>query len=415
MSAVERLLAIARNEIGYLEKKTNSNLDDKYANAGHNNYNKYARDLDRTILYNGRKNGFAWCDVFVDWCFVMAFGFDMALKLTCQPTKSCGAGCTYSMNYFKNKGQFYKSNPKPGDQIFFSDDGGKTSYHTGIVEKVAGGRVYTIEGNTSSEPGVVDNGGAVRDKSYALSYSQIGGYGRPDFSLADNSAKPATPTKPAEPTTPSIIDAPIKYNEPKAATVANADVINVRVGPGTNYTKIGTILKGEKINIIGASSDKKWYKFKNSAYADAWMSASYVAIDATIPEIPYSTPKQGKVTARSGLNVRTGPGTNYKVIGALSYGSTLSIVASSKDNKWYRVTTGTYNGWVSASYVEVVANATYKTTTAALYLRSGRGTNYTALALIPKGTRVEVSDLKSNWYKVKYNNINGYSHANYLK
>ena len=39
-------------------------------------------------------------------------------------------------------------------------------YHTGIVEKVSGGRVYTIEGNTSSQPGVVPNGGCVRDKNY---------------------------------------------------------------------------------------------------------------------------------------------------------------------------------------------------------------------------------------------------------
>lgn len=56
-------------------------------------------------------------------------------------------------------------------------------YHTGIVEKVAGGRVYTIEGNTSSAAGVVENGGCVQDKSYPLTYSKIGGYGRPDFSI----------------------------------------------------------------------------------------------------------------------------------------------------------------------------------------------------------------------------------------
>ena len=56
-------------------------------------------------------------------------------------------------------------------------------YHTGIVEKVSGGRVYTIEGNTSSQPGVVPNGGCVRDKNYPLNASYIGGYGRPDFSI----------------------------------------------------------------------------------------------------------------------------------------------------------------------------------------------------------------------------------------
>lgn len=47
------------------------------------------------------------------------------------------------------------------------------------MEKVENGRVYTIEGNTSSAAGVVENGGCVRNKSYALSYEKIGGYGRP--------------------------------------------------------------------------------------------------------------------------------------------------------------------------------------------------------------------------------------------
>lgn len=97
--------------------------------------------------------------------------------------KGVGAGCSGSANYYKQKGQFHTSGPQPGDQIFFTNDGGKTMYHTGIVEKVAGGRVYTIEGNTSSAAGVVENGGCVRDKSYALTYSKIGGYGRPDFSI----------------------------------------------------------------------------------------------------------------------------------------------------------------------------------------------------------------------------------------
>ena len=83
-------------------------------------------------------------------------------------------------------GQFHTKNPQPGDQIFFTNDSGKTMYHTGIVEKVAGGRVYTIEGNTSSLPGVVENGGCVRDKSYSLSYAKIGGYGRPDFSIVED-------------------------------------------------------------------------------------------------------------------------------------------------------------------------------------------------------------------------------------
>lgn len=186
MKATQKLIATAQAEVGYLEKATNANLDSKTANAGHANYTKYARDLDKIgTVYNGKKNGFDWCDIFVDWCFIQTFGLNTAMALLCQPEKGLGAGCTYSARYFKKKGQFHKSGPQPGDQIFFSKDGGNTCYHTGIVVKVSGGRVYTIEGNTSSAAGVVANGGCVREKSYTLTYNQIGGYGRPDYTIIE--------------------------------------------------------------------------------------------------------------------------------------------------------------------------------------------------------------------------------------
>lgn len=182
MSAIERVLRTARSEIGYLEKASNSQLDNPTANAGDGNWNKFAAFLDSLgVVYNFPKNGYAWCDIFVDYCFIYTLGLSTGMGITFQPEKGCGAGCTYSMRYYKQNNRFFKSDPQPGDQIFFSEDGGATSYHTGLVEKVADGRVYTIEGNTSSAPGVVPNGGCVRDKSYALSYAKIAGYGRPDW------------------------------------------------------------------------------------------------------------------------------------------------------------------------------------------------------------------------------------------
>jgi peptidoglycan hydrolase-like protein with peptidoglycan-binding domain len=178
----ERVLAVAQAEVGYLEKKTNSQLDDKTANAGYGNYTKYARDLDAIPgFYNGRKNGFDWCDVFVDWLFVKAFGVEAAKKLLCQPDKSLGAGCRYSANYYEEKGQFHTKNPKPGDQIFYWNSGKTDVAHTGIVYKVDSQYVYTVEGNTSTQAGVVANGGGVAQKSYPLSYYRIYGYGRPDY------------------------------------------------------------------------------------------------------------------------------------------------------------------------------------------------------------------------------------------
>jgi peptidoglycan hydrolase-like protein with peptidoglycan-binding domain len=170
----------AENEVGYLEKKSNSQLDSKTANAGDNNYTKYARDLDALgDFYNGKKNGYPYCDIFVDWLFYKSFGLDDALRLLCQPKKSYGAGCQYSYNYYKNAGRVGKE-PKVGAQIFFVNPNGKI-YHTGIVYKFDDTYVYTIEGNTSSDAGVVENGGSVEKKKYKLNYTRIKGYGYPDY------------------------------------------------------------------------------------------------------------------------------------------------------------------------------------------------------------------------------------------
>ena len=185
MTPVEKLINTAKAEIGYLEKKTNSQLDSKTANSGENNWTKYARDLDNLGIYNGKKNGYAWCDMFVDWCFVQAFGLENAMAMTYQPiTGGYGAGCTNSANYYKQNGRFYKT-PQAGDQIFFKKNNKEMS-HTGIVVKTDGHKVYTIEGNTSSDKGVVANGGSVNDKSYPINYDKIAGYGRPNYSLVKN-------------------------------------------------------------------------------------------------------------------------------------------------------------------------------------------------------------------------------------
>ena len=106
----------------------------------------------------------------------------MARTLLCQPKNSKGAGCRYSMAYYQQEGRFF-SQPEPGDQIFFQTDG--KVCHTGIVTGIKDGLVHTVEGNTSSEPGVVANGGCVREKHYPLDSPVIAGYGRPDYAMVE--------------------------------------------------------------------------------------------------------------------------------------------------------------------------------------------------------------------------------------
>lgn len=182
MSEVDKVLTIALDEVGYIEKKSSANLDSKMLNAGSKNYTKYARDLDNIKdFYNGKKNGYAWCSVFVAWCFNKAVGTDRARELLCYPKKSLGAGCSYAMNYYKKQNKFFTS-PKKGDQIFFKQG------HTGLVYDVDNSKVYTVEGNTTKSAWVVANGGEVCKKSYSLKSSSIVGYGRPDYKDDSNTS-----------------------------------------------------------------------------------------------------------------------------------------------------------------------------------------------------------------------------------
>lgn len=174
MRAYEKVIEIAKAEEGYMEKKSNKDLDSKTANAGHNNYTKYAKDLYPDLQAQ------AWCDMFVDWCFVKAFGKVDARRLLCG---GFSAYTPTSAQYFKDRKQWFTKDPKPGDQIFF-----KNSYrinHTGLVTSVTPTMVYTTEGNTNPGVDVVENGGQVAPKSYAKDNLRIAGYGRPDWSLVE--------------------------------------------------------------------------------------------------------------------------------------------------------------------------------------------------------------------------------------
>ena len=164
---IEELIEKAGGEVGYLEKATNAYLEDKTKNAGKNNFTKYG-------LAQGC-NSQAWCDAFVDWCFIKTYGRVAAEKLLCGFSNYTPT----SAQYFKTKGLFCTLKPQKGDIIFFKNS--LRICHTGIVYRVDSTRVYTIEGNTSAGTQVVPNGGAVCQKSYLLTNPRIAGYGRPNY------------------------------------------------------------------------------------------------------------------------------------------------------------------------------------------------------------------------------------------
>ena len=105
-----------------------------------------------------------WCACFVSWC---ADQSGLIESGNVPKFSLCSDGVTWFQG--KNKWQSGGTTPLAGMIIFFDWDHDGTSDHVGIVEKCEGGRVYTIEGNSSDQ---------VRQRNYAVDYGAIMGYGR---------------------------------------------------------------------------------------------------------------------------------------------------------------------------------------------------------------------------------------------
>ena len=167
MATVERVLDIARKELGTKESPANSN------NVKYNTW------------YYGRAvsgSAYPWCMAFVQWVFAQA-GIPLPLK-----TASCGA----LMNAAKKAGLWVTKDYQPGDIVIYDFSGKKsTTEHTGIVESVAGAKVTAIEGNTS-QSGSQSNGGMVCRK--VRSTGLIVGAVRPQYQKKEEIKMDNTPS-----------------------------------------------------------------------------------------------------------------------------------------------------------------------------------------------------------------------------
>ena len=127
----DKVIKEAEKYIGYLEKKSNANLEDFTKNAGYNNYNMFAPHAKSKTGSGVYVNGVPWCDIFKSDVMIRALGVDRAKALL-------GGWSAYtptSSTYLKNAGatkitDFSKS--KHGDIIFFKDSSGGIC-HVGFV------------------------------------------------------------------------------------------------------------------------------------------------------------------------------------------------------------------------------------------------------------------------------------------
>lgn len=136
---------------------------------------------------------YPWCAAFVSWCADQN-GYIAAGIVP----KS--ASCSGYRDFYSARGEFHLASsgyvPKAGDFVLFSSGSyPRGGAHIGIVISCDGSRIYTVEGNTSTDQGFNPDGGGVWTKSHAFvagtTTSGIWGYCSPSYPASSDSEPPA--------------------------------------------------------------------------------------------------------------------------------------------------------------------------------------------------------------------------------
>jgi uncharacterized protein YraI len=157
-------------------------------------------------------------------------------------------------------------------------------------------------------------------------------------------------------------------------TAVAIEPINVRSGPGSQYSTYGVISIGTSVEVIGISEDGEWWVVKVSIeYAPdgrGWVKGEFVEVTnaENVPVIPtpplgdieFPPPDAGSPTATvlQAVNVRSGPSTDYPTYGIAPAGAIAPVVGISEDGLWWVIKISVDlspegQGWVSADFVEV--------------------------------------------------------------
>ena len=333
-SELEKVIEVAKGEIDYLEKRSNSQLDDKTANAGYNNYTKYWRDV------KPEWNGAYWCACFITWVFQTALGKKRAKELLKHyPYVYCPTLAGLFTKY---------STPQVGDIVIFWKGGAYA--HTGLVIAVSGNTFVTIEGNTSGASSVVPNGGGVCQKTY---------------NLKDVNAKFC---RPAYSSTTIVSDVNKVVVSDDIHTVKWKGYVNigksvkltVRLQPSTSAKECS--FSGLKQGIeVGVSHEQgDWYLIKydgkfgyvQKQYISKTKISEISNPDPIIDDI-HTVKWIGIVNTKNGtLNVRTQPSTSAKTCSFSPLRKGTEIGVCHQDGDWYLIKYNGKYGYVYSSYIK---------------------------------------------------------------
>ena len=208
------------------------------------------------------------------------------------------------------------------------------------------------------------------------------------------------------------------FVQARKGTVVNCTTsVNVRSGPGTGYAVLGSAKKGATYTVTGQSGS--WYKIDYNGKT-GYISTTYLSVSGTTTPPP--TVRTGKVVnCTTSVNVRSGPGTGYAILGSAKKGATYTVTGQS--GSWYKIDYNGKTGYISSTYLSVsgttnpppaVRTGTVINCTTSVNVRSGAGTGYAILGSAKKGATYTVTGQSGSWYKIDFNGKTGYISSTYL-
>ncbi|GJQ52014.1 MAG: hypothetical protein HKUEN02_08610 [Anaerolineaceae bacterium] len=134
-----------------------------------------------------------------------------------------------------------------------------------------------------------------------------------------------------------------------------ASALNVREGPSTGFPSIGLLYRNEAVQRLSISEDGQWYQIKRNYDGLAgWSSKKFFEPTEPPPPVAEEVYEWFQVTA-SALNVREGPGAQYKSIGHLTNAESVEQLESMADGSWRRIRkVDGFTGWASGAYLKSV-------------------------------------------------------------
>ena len=225
--------------------------------------------------------------------------------------------------------------------------------------------------------------------------------------------------------------------EPASGTgTVTCDVLNVRSGPGTSNSVIGSLKRGNSVAVKAKSNG--WYKVSYGS-GTGWVCGDYLSVGQSSPakapaqSKPSSPSSSGGSAGRisgtggAGVNVRSGAGTRYGRIGGLAEGASVTIVGQS--GGWYQIKYGSGTGWVCGDYVKKTSggssggSSSSGTSTgkvsgtggSGLNVRSGAGTGYGRIGGLGEGASVTIVGQSNGWYQIKYGSGTGWVSSQFVK